>query len=626
MACICRWEDGDEYKGQVHVHLCFLMVGHRKKSLSSLTATPEPQPDLQTVRFKFADTSNGPSGCDITFPSAPEANKIIDVINSKYFSKNKPAGGTTLQPSKSMQPTAPSASAAPAASAPPKPSPKKAKRDDFGDFSARNHGVFQPRKMSMGSSSASPASSSLGTGTSTSSRASPAAGAAKRQHDEFAATSRNTLPLTGKAVSTPEHRAAAAAAAATPEGTTDKRSSIDSKCITTAGNHHTPEKTQRTIRRQPPQPSGLITLPSARAAQPQVSAQYRSYRSTETFGLQNLGNTCYLNAVMQALCSLREFVGALQAMPKTLPPVAESALFNCTSRILARMTSPDANYGPLSPAMLREQIASAAPMFGGNEQQDAHEFLLEYINQLHDELLTARNRVLASKVGGLEEKDVAMPATQLYFDTELEKILVCPSCEATHSVHERFRDLSLDFCAPDGRGKLDLERLLAGYFVKEEVEVRCETCAGSTADLVKGLASAPRVLVLHLKRFVPNLATRRYDKQHQSVTCPQWLDLKAACAGEPSTLLVNGRPPARPFAEREEEAASRPVYSLRAAVAHEGDSPFNGHYVCYARGPAGWRLYNDSVTTSLGPDYVPDAAFGRKAYILFYVREFPKEE
>jgi len=42
----------------------------------------------------------------------------------------------------------------------------------------------------------------------------------------------------------------------------------------------------------------------------------------------------------------------------------------------------------------------ASPMFGRNEQQDAHEFLLEYINQLHDDKNTAKvKRSHFKKVG-----------------------------------------------------------------------------------------------------------------------------------------------------------------------------------------------------------------------------------
>ena len=43
--------------------------------------------------------------------------------------------------------------------------------------------------------------------------------------------------------------------------------------------------------------------------------------------------------------------------------------------------------GPFFPIHIREQIARAAPMYGNNQQQDAHEFTIEFLSQLHDALL-----------------------------------------------------------------------------------------------------------------------------------------------------------------------------------------------------------------------------------------------
>eukprot|EP00429_Kryptoperidinium_foliaceum_P047877 CAMPEP_0176110106 /NCGR_PEP_ID=MMETSP0120_2-20121206/55287_1 /TAXON_ID=160619 /ORGANISM="Kryptoperidinium foliaceum, Strain CCMP 1326" /LENGTH=146 /DNA_ID=CAMNT_0017444307 /DNA_START=1 /DNA_END=438 /DNA_ORIENTATION=+ len=119
--------------------------------------------------------------------------------------------------------------------------------------------------------------------------------------------------------------------------------------------------------------------------------QHGASRSKETFGLRNLGNTCYMNAVMQAYISLREFRGDLAAMPLALPAVAEGESFRCTVDILRKECSAE------QLSRLLELVASASPAFRGNEQQDAHEFFLEYTNRLHDELLVARNRWLEER-------------------------------------------------------------------------------------------------------------------------------------------------------------------------------------------------------------------------------------
>mmetsp|Transcript_8739 Transcript_8739/g.16559 ORF Transcript_8739/g.16559 Transcript_8739/m.16559 type:complete len:590 (+) Transcript_8739:64-1833(+) len=435
-------------------------------------------------------------------------------------------------------------------------------------------------------------------------------------HDFEFHGSRNSLPCTGAPVRTPADDMVREREL--------KRMRIDRAAAT-----FTPEKEHRpfqTPRRAPPLRTSLVSLDGPRRpAAPQNSASYASYRSAVTFGgLKNLGNTCYLNAVMQALCSLREFVSDLRAMPTVVPPCQSGELFNCTAEIFQQMSTKSAapatvaGGGPLSPAKLRERIARASPTFRGFSQQDAHEFLLEYVNQLHDELLEARTTWL--KATPDTSGDEAILATQLHLDSEVKKQLVCVQCQAAREVHERFRDFSLDLGHSDGSGKdpdsCSLAGMLRGYFSSELLEAKCEHCGAAAAHLQKQLAVAPKVLVLHLKRFVPNLERQRYEKQHQSVDIPARLDLAEALSDH------SGRLPARPFAAEADagDFDNGLRYDLRAMVAHEGDSPNCGHYTCCARSESGaWRFYDDSLVQELGQG--PKAAFGRTAYLLFYVQQ-----
>jgi len=323
---------------------------------------------------------------------------------------------------------------------------------------------------------------------------------------------------------------------------------------------------------------------------------------------------------MQALSSLREFVLDLRDMPTVVPPCRNGELFNCTAEIFQQMSSRSAapaahtGAGPLSPAKLQERIALASPTFRGFKQQDAHEFLLEYVNQLHDELLEARNVWLkaSTDISG----DAAMLATQLHLDSEVKKRLVCVQCQAAREVHERFRDFSLDLGHNGGSSSCGVAAMLRSYFSSELLEAKCEHCGAAAAHLEKQLAFAPKVLVLHLKRFVPNLQRQRYEKQHQSVDIPARLDLAEALSDH------SGRLPARPFAAEADtgDSSNGLCYDLRAVVAHDGGSPDCGHYTCYARSETGvWRLYDDSLVQELGQG--PQAAFGRTAYLLFYVQQ-----
>mmetsp|Transcript_44987 Transcript_44987/g.101220 ORF Transcript_44987/g.101220 Transcript_44987/m.101220 type:complete len:591 (-) Transcript_44987:122-1894(-) len=393
--------------------------------------------------------------------------------------------------------------------------------------------------------------------------------------------------------------------------------------------------------RRAPAPRGGLWTGECRRAAPQNSSSYQGYRSSVTFGLKNLGNTCYLNAVMQAMCSLREFVADVKGMSRSIPPSKDGELYRCTVEILNQMSTASAANGPLSPAKLRERVGVASPMFAGNCQQDAHEFLLEYINQLHDELLGARRLWLEKTAPEHSEDLMAMLATQTHLDSEIQKRLVCVQCQNAREVCEQFRDFSLDFVGAPGSDPCTISGMMRSYFDSELLEAKCEHCGAAAAHMDKQLSAPPRVLVLHLKRFVPNLEAQRYDKQHQTVQIPSRLDLNAVLGIPAAEGRSPPRLPARPLAaevsgigQREADAASGSsssppglVYSLRAVVTHEGGSPHSGHYVCYACSETGkWRLYDDSIVTDLPGGLESQRNLGRLAYLVFYVLQGHNEK
>lgn len=97
--------------------------------------------------------------------------------------------------------------------------------------------------------------------------------------------------------------------------------------------------------------------------------------------------------------------------------------------------------------------------------------------------------------------------------------------------------------------KCDLQTMLQSYFLREMLELKCENenCNAVAAHLSKRITQEPRVLVLHLKRFVPNVQKQIYEKQHQCVNFPLRLDLKA-CLKEAYSGSNSFRLPARPLA------------------------------------------------------------------------------
>lgn len=353
-------------------------------------------------------------------------------------------------------------------------------------------------------------------------------------------------------------------------------------------------------RRQPPLLSALRSPPATLRSS--VYSRCSSSLSLEPqlarAGLPNLGNTCYLNAVLQAIASLREFCAALRALPadafaEAPPNLAQSPA--AARRRPGTVAPPllevlrqlgDASRERPDASRLRAAVALASPAFGGDEQQDAHEFFIELVNIVHDELLTAL--------------DPYMPLpTQCFFHAQVMKRLTCTECGKHRDVWEFFRDFSLDF---PGAGPCSVGDMVRAYFEREQITATCEACGATSASMSKHLEASPQVLVLHLKRFVPNMQLRSYEKRSERTRIPLQLDL-SACGVQCHTPPSSHRP-AR--------------YELRAAIAHEGSTPNSGHYVTYSLAAEGrWRVYDDAAVREVSGSVEDQLACG--AYLLFYV-------
>jgi ubiquitin C-terminal hydrolase len=111
-----------------------------------------------------------------------------------------------------------------------------------------------------------------------------------------------------------------------------------------------------------------ITMEEEAAASP---------RNHKYGGLNNLGNTCYLNSAFQMVASLDDFLDQIRRQQ----PVLESNLRNAVLDVLERLGRGET----LRPDAFKGKIDERSPLFVGYRQQDSHEFLTTLLDLLDED-------------------------------------------------------------------------------------------------------------------------------------------------------------------------------------------------------------------------------------------------
>ncbi|XP_074846935.1 ubiquitin carboxyl-terminal hydrolase 45 isoform X2 [Carettochelys insculpta] len=192
-------------------------------------------------------------------------------------------------------------------------------------------------------------------------------------------------------------------------------------------------------------------------------------------GINNLGNTCFFNAVMQNLAQthmLNELMYEMkekgiklkinQAEDSQLDPLVVnlSSPGPLTSAMFLFLHSMrEGGKGPLSPKILFSQLCQKAPRFKGFQQQDSQELLhylldamrIEETKRIQTGILKAFNNPTTKtadeetkrKVKAYGREGVKMNFIDRIFVGELTSTVMCEECENISTVKEPFIDLSL---------------------------------------------------------------------------------------------------------------------------------------------------------------------------------------
>lgn len=329
-------------------------------------------------------------------------------------------------------------------------------------------------------------------------------------------------------------------------------------------------------------------------------------------GLRNIGNTCYMNSILQCLSSTKLLKDYVISKSYIKDINQDGKLMDAFYHLLTKMWSQTSNPVDVSP--FKDIFQRLAPQFAGYEQHDAQEFLRFLVDKLHADVnrvytkpknLPVIDDKLSDNLLATEHWKRYLLSENSYildlFGGQLKSTLQCLVCGNKSVTFEIFWDLSLPLPTYTSYvTNVSINDILRN-FIQEEIldnreKPKCSRCKiEQRMSKSYSFQKLPKYLVLHLKRFQ---TTNSYRKLSTIVQFPlTGLDMSSFLA----------------------KAVSSPrKYNLYAVSNHIG-TPFTGHYTANCKHPHGgdWFTCNDSSVTKIATPVTPKVV-NADAYILFY--------
>ncbi|KAG8071950.1 hypothetical protein GUJ93_ZPchr0006g43169 [Zizania palustris] len=324
----------------------------------------------------------------------------------------------------------------------------------------------------------------------------------------------------------------------------------------------------------------------------QLSLSFSCSRQSQSVGagLANMGNTCFLNAILQCITHTVPLFLKLCSTDHCAPCSYDKDGFCSFCALKEHIDESLRRSGSvIRPVRFRDNLRKLSSDFRPGQQEDAHEFLRCLLDNLHKCTIDPKSK---DKPSSFDEESIVKQV----FGGRLKSQLICCECGHCSETFEPFLDLSLEIDQVD-----NLTDALESFTKVEQIgdaenKLTCEHCnAKVTKNKQLILDRSPDAIAFHLKRFTT--LDNSVEKIDKHVVYPLNLDLK-------------------PF-HSDPNGDNELKYDLYGIVEHSG-LPNYGHYVCSIRSsPSTWHLMNDSHVDSISEG----SALNQEGYILFYVRQ-----
>jgi ubiquitin C-terminal hydrolase len=351
---------------------------------------------------------------------------------------------------------------------------------------------------------------------------------------------------------------------------------------------------------------------------------------TKHKGIHNIGNTCYMNSVIQGLFSINAFRNYLLDKNYTkylynnikkklnqndiydeniINKLQKYSLINALSELFEELNNNNNSTNPINPIIFKKVIGMHIPNFIGNTQEDGHEFLFQLLDHVHTEIVQCVNVNISSntdknikqlindklKNNTNNTNNISVDAFAKWkeliennysiipnlFSGLFCSEIKCNNCNYKSTIFEQYYTISLEIPEFQNNNNIDIydciEFMKQWEFIGDGM---CEKC--KTSGIMKKLYiyKLPKVLIIHFKRF--RIINGRISKNNVFVNFPK------------ENLMINNK-----------------YFDLCSIIKHNGNIG-SGHYASCNKIDNNWFDCNDAYVKLSNP------IINNGAYLLFY--------